>query len=45
MWCCGAQAATRPTLNRQAHIGGIGMGFSFAVMFAMYAIIIAFGGW
>ncbi|KAL6762783.1 MDR-like ABC transporter [Haematococcus lacustris] len=31
--------------TRQAHLGGLAMGFSFFCVFALYGLIIWFGGW
>ncbi len=42
----GVVLATANTMGgQQAHIGGLSMGFAFFVLFAMYAMIIYFGGW
>jgi hypothetical protein len=39
------QSKATQTASRQSHMGGISMGFAFFVMFAMYGLIIYFGGW
>jgi hypothetical protein len=40
-----SQAKATQTASRQSHMGGLSMGFAFFSMFALYGLIIYFGGW